>query len=83
MSRYMMQTEDGHLAYGYDNPLREHFVQMLGEDDEIIFWLGTKMTIKSVEGRGRIYTGQEMADILAKYNVPEEHIEAFRRGVKI
>lgn len=72
MSRYTHECciDGKHLevAYGFDNPLQEYFIQVFDKDDEEgftpIVWEGSRMTHKS---------NGEMLELFEKYLVPENH----------
>jgi len=74
MSRYTLRViKDGkeyEVAYGYDRPLMEYFIQVfdntMPEDEECILWEGNYMTDKS---------NSEMYRLFEKWSVPKEHLE--------
>jgi len=84
MSRYTIRTESGHLlAYGWDRPLKEYFVQLLKTDEMMdkeeaetgklarpeVFWIGNRTTITPLEGdeMNKRYTNEEIAEVLSRY----------------
>ena len=74
MSRHSFKTiKDGkeyEVAYGYDYPLGEYFLQVFDntreEDDELIIDEGSRSTGKS---------NGEMLDLFELWNVPSRHIQ--------
>lgn len=72
MSRYIFTTvkdnKEYEVAYGYDWPLTEYFLQVydnsLPEDEELILWEGSRMTTKS---------NSQMLELYQEWNVPKEH----------
>lgn len=75
MSRYGFRTtKDGKdyvVAYGYDRPLQEYFLQVEDpsiedEDNQLIVWEGSRMTGKS---------NSEICELFQHWNVPEKHIK--------
>ena len=98
MSRYSTTTDEGYiLAYGWDRPLREYYVQLLKTDAMMdkeekdtgrparpeLFWIGNRTVIAPLEGddMSKRYTNEEIARVLEKYGAEPLHIEAVRQGV--
>ena len=81
MSRYSAQLGDKTLAWGYDSPLQEYFIQLYSDhDDRCIFELGTVATTqphpdypgKKAWSRGEILGIYEQ---YAEY-IPQKHRDA-------
>lgn len=75
MSRFSHKIEKNgkeyEVAYGYDRPLSEYFIQVFDpsiedEDNQLIVWEGSRMTNKS---------NGEMYRLFEKWGVKEEHLE--------
>lgn len=81
MSRYSKGLENGQtLAWGYDRPLSEYFIQLEGFDDETVFEIGSYYTTKPhPEYPTKLtYTNSELLEIFNQYAhvIPEAHLSA-------
>ena len=73
MSRYThkinLEGKTLEVAYGYDRPLTEYFIQVFdteieNEDDQMILWEGSRMTNLS---------NGEILELFVKYGAHEDH----------
>lgn len=93
MSRYtaLVDNKTKELAWGFDPPLEEYFVSLehrVGdgdEDENTIWWVGSRMTLKEHprikpinRGGHMAYSNGKILEILEEYKdvVPKEHLNA-------
>jgi hypothetical protein len=85
MSRYSTQIDGNTLAWGYDRPLNEPFIQMLDSEDNSIFELGLQFTTQPHPNfpRKLNWDLEELIGIFEIYqtHIPEEHMAALKKGL--
>ena len=84
MSRYSKKINNDTLAWGYDNPLQEYFIQLYDQSDECVFELGTTATlVPHPQFPSKImWSNKEILEIFEQYHtvIPAEHIAAVKEN---
>jgi hypothetical protein len=77
MSRYTKVLEDGtYVAYGYDEPLQEYFIQLFDSEEECLFSIANYNTLlEHPDAPHKVrYSNSELLEVFQKYNLPVNHI---------
>jgi len=81
MSRYTATLENGNeLAWGFDRPIGEYFIQLFDPEDEPIFSVGSHVTLTPhpVYPHRKHWSNGELLQVFEDYNdaIPEDHIQS-------
>ncbi len=81
MSRYAKKVDNAYtLNWGYDNPLKEYFIELLDSEGEHVCALGTNVCLMPMpeSPRKMKYSKAEIQAVFNRYAeyIPEAHLSA-------
>lgn len=87
MSRYAARLEGKSLNWGYDNPLKEYFIQLWDDNDveTPVFCVGNvaPLTLHPDFPKKMNWSKDEITSLYESYapHIPDTHIEAIKKGL--